>query len=65
MNYLRLVATSPARAWAWGQRYPYAAIGYGLVLLLGAWVSRPLLVIIAAAAIISGIAAIFNPQHQE
>jgi hypothetical protein len=31
--------------------------------LLGAWVSRPLLVIIAAAAIISGIAAIFNPQQ--
>ena len=26
MNYLRLVATSPVRAWAWGQRYPYAAL---------------------------------------
>ena len=43
MKYLRLVATSPARAWA--------------------WFSRPLLVIIAAAAITSGIAAIFKPQQ--
>ncbi|HSP31470.1 MAG TPA: hypothetical protein VLO13_05595 [Halomonas sp.] len=63
MKYLRLIATSPARAWAWGQRYPYAAIGYGLVLLVGAWFSRPLLVIIAAAAITSGLVAIFKPQQ--
>ncbi len=62
MRHLRLVATAPARAWAWGQRYPYAAISYGLILLLGAWVSRPLLVIIAAAAIISGLVAIFRPE---
>ena len=62
MNYLRLIATSPARAWSWGQRYPYGAIGYGLLLLVGAWLSRPMLVAIAAAAITSGLVAIFRPQ---
>lgn len=63
MNHLRLLVTSPARAWAWGQLYPYGAIGYGLLLLAGAWLSRPLLVIIAAAAITSGLVAIFRPQQ--
>ncbi len=63
MNYLRLAITAAARAWAWGQRYPYGAIGYGLLLLMGAWVSRPLLVIIAAAAITSGLVAIFRPHR--
>jgi uncharacterized membrane protein YjjB (DUF3815 family) len=62
MTYLRLAITAPARAWRWGQRYPYGAIGYGLLLLVGAWLSRPLLVAVAAAAIISGIVAIFNPR---
>lgn len=62
MNYLQLIATSPARAWSWGQRYPFAAIGYGLVLLIGAFIARPLLVIIGAAAIISGLVAIFKPE---
>ncbi|MGB5972701.1 MAG: hypothetical protein WBG38_05255 [Nodosilinea sp.] len=62
MTYLRLMVTAPARAWHWGQRYPYGAIGYGLLLLAGAWLSRPLLVAIAAAAIISGLVAIFNPR---
>ncbi|MBE9159728.1 hypothetical protein IQ265_23245 [Nodosilinea sp. LEGE 06152] len=63
MTYLRLALTAPARAWAWGQRYPYGAIGYGLILLAGAWLSRPLLVAIAAAAIISGLIAIFKHNY--
>lgn len=62
MNYLHLAITAPARAWHWGQRYPYGAIGYGLLLMAGAWLSRPLLVAIAAAAIISGLVAIFRPE---
>lgn len=60
MKHLRLVLTAPARAWSWGQRYPYAAIAYGLLLLAGAWVARPLLVVVAAAAILSGLNAIFR-----
>lgn len=62
MKYLVLIVTAPSRAWDWGQRYPYGAIGYGLVLLGGAWLSRPLLVAIAAAAIVSGLVSIFRPQ---
>lgn len=50
MNYLRLAITAPARAWAWGQSHPFEAIGYGLIVLLGAWLARPLLVAVAAAA---------------
>ncbi|MGB3309965.1 MAG: hypothetical protein WBG32_00135 [Nodosilinea sp.] len=62
MRHLHQALTAPGRAWSWGQRYPYAAIGYGLVLLLGSWLSRPLLVACAAAAIISGLLAIFKPH---
>ena len=59
MNYLRLLFTAPARAWAWGQSHPFEAIGYGLIVLLGAWIARPLLVVVAAAAILSGLKTLF------
>ena len=62
MIYLRLIATMPQRAWVWGQRYPYEAICYGLVLIVAAMVSKLAIVIIAAAAIGSGLTAIFRGE---
>ena len=56
MTYLKLM---PQRAWCWGQHYPYDAIFYGLFLIGAAMVSK-LLIVIVAAAIVSGITAIFR-----
>jgi len=60
MTYLKLIVTMPQRAWCWGQQYPYEAILYGLLLLAAAMVSKLAIAIIAAAAIVSGLTAIFR-----
>jgi len=55
----RSVATTiiemPARAWVYGQRYPYEAIVYGLVLAGLAMVSKLLLALLSCVVVISGI----------
>jgi hypothetical protein len=45
----------PARAWSYGQRYPYEAIVYGLVLAGLAMVSKLLLALLACVVVASGI----------
>jgi hypothetical protein len=45
----------PARAWAYGQRYPHEAIVYGLVLAGLAMVSKLLLALLSCVVVISGI----------
>lgn len=61
MNYLRLLITAPLRAWSWGQLHPGNSILYGLLLFLMAFISRPVLVAIGAACILSGLVASFRP----
>lgn len=62
MNYLRLLITAPLRAWSWGQLHPERAIVYGLVVVGGAFISKPVLVAVGSAAILSGLVASFKPQ---
>ncbi|NEQ46999.1 MAG: hypothetical protein F6K00_27045 [Leptolyngbya sp. SIOISBB] len=56
---LRSICTTvielPARAWDYGQRYPYEAIVYGLVLAALAMVSKLLLALLAYVVVASGI----------
>ena len=56
---LREVCTTvielPARAWDYGQRCPYEAIIYGLVLAALAMVSKLLLALLACVVMASGI----------
>jgi hypothetical protein len=56
---IRAFTLTPARLWAYSQRCPYAAIGYGLLLLGTALIARPLIVGAAAAAILGGLYRIF------
>ena len=51
---------TPARLWAYAQRYPYAAIGYGTILLLSNFVARPLIVAAAGSAILGGIVGLYR-----
>ena len=45
----------PARAWHYGQRYPYEAIVYGLVLAGLAMFSKLLLALLTCVVVASGI----------
>jgi hypothetical protein len=47
----------PYRAWQYGQRYPYEAIVYGLVLAGLSMISKPLLALLACVVVVSGIKA--------
>lgn len=58
----RNFCSTPARVWAWSQRYPYESIGYGAVLLLVSLSAKPLIVIVAGVAIAGGIYQLFKPQ---
>ena len=45
----------PARAWHYGQRYPYEAIVYGLAIAALSLVSKLLLALLACVVVASGI----------
>ncbi|MEM9118209.1 MAG: hypothetical protein AAGD09_10045 [Cyanobacteria bacterium P01_F01_bin.56] len=45
----------PARAWDYGQRYPYEAIFYGLVLAALAMVYQLVLALLACVVVASGV----------
>ena len=57
---IRALTLTPARLWAYAQRYPYAAIGYGTILLLSNFVARPLIVAAAGSAILGGIVGLYR-----
>jgi hypothetical protein len=62
---IRAFTLTPARLWSYSQRCPYAAIGYGLLLLGAALVARPLIVGAASAAILGGLWKIFVEPLRE
>lgn len=52
---ISLIYHLPARAWHYGQRYPYEAIVYGLAIAALAMVSKLLLAVLACVVVASGI----------
>lgn len=57
---IRALTLTPARLWAYAQRYPYGAIAYGSLLLLSVFVAQPLIAAAAASSIVGGLVGLYR-----